>query len=570
MSVQVAKSSTPTAGRRTPLQMGGAGKPNKSQQQNAPETEKEKDTPTKEQNPPSTSITNPKVAGKGESTDLKKGTDKKNTNADNQTTENSNSAKDKTGDEKKKEDKKKEAKEAVKKDDKKQENGVNEGKEANKANGHKEADKKIRETPRQKDLREQREKEEKEQEAKKLKEAADELKKNIAKTEEVDTKNEPKEKEQGNVSPKEEEKELEMRKKNRKEPETPKKGEKKSRDADLVTPTKETQISPKTTPTNKSVASLAFEKDLKGFTPDGEEMESLLFDTEAEVNDGGPVGTSTPGRVLKLKQSPPKSGSRSYERQEIYERYGQVSTTKSDRTDRSPSGPLERPQFTASYRSISGRRSLRPAKEYSFHGSSSGTYRKISTELDYTTSSMNATVGSEIQNESSFSLFGRGKKRERTPPVISSNDSDPDAQVDVELSPKSPKRPRLDFSGILGIVASPVTMLRAKLSRTKIQSSTPNGKVTSTTSKDEEDGVENVSVIATDEMPTTEVAEAVEDVSIQDVEQEDLDEDELIEDADEELEEPADLKKPLHTQQLQQPVSTSMDSVSKRRMCNVM
>ncbi|XP_043951597.1 uncharacterized protein LOC108024791 [Drosophila biarmipes] len=133
-----------------------------------------------------------------------------------------------------------------------------------------------------------------------------------------------------------------------------------------------------------------------------------------------------------------------------------------------PSGsPAGTPART--FAQISGRRSIRPID--SLTPSKVGTYRCGNSDLDAsscTNASMNATVGSEIPNSSSFSFsfFGRGRKRERTPPPLSASQSTSDLGQDVDMSP--PKRARFDLFSLN--LASPFSMLRSRFSRTTISS----------------------------------------------------------------------------------------------------
>ncbi|XP_037948332.1 uncharacterized protein DDB_G0283697 [Teleopsis dalmanni] len=115
---------------------------------------------------------------------------------------------------------------------------------------------------------------------------------------------------------------------------------------------------------------------------------------------------------------------------------------------------------------ISGRRSIRTINNIQNYRE---TYRRINTELDESNctvnTSLNVTVGSEIPNSSSFSFFGRGRKRDRTPPQHSQ--SAMEIQIDGELSP--PKRARIDMYGLLSVVSSPLSLLRSRFSRASIQ-----------------------------------------------------------------------------------------------------
>lgn len=135
--------------------------------------------------------------------------------------------------------------------------------------------------------------------------------------------------------------------------------------------------------------------------------------------------------------------------------------------------PLDRSACPTSLKNISGRRSLRPMKDYVFQHTTNNSlresYKKINTELDVANisnnTSMNVTVGSEAPSNWSFSFLGRSRKRDRTSPEITSETG----VNDMDSSPTNSKRARFDFSGIVGYLASPVTMLRERLSRTRIQ-----------------------------------------------------------------------------------------------------
>lgn len=103
-------------------------------------------------------------------------------------------------------------------------------------------------------------------------------------------------------------------------------------------------------------------------------------------------------------------------------------------------------------RKVSGRRSTRPIDESHFN------YRNQNDSLN---STMNATVGSEIHNDSVFTPGMLSSDRKRRPVTESMENID------------SPKRSRLDFSGIFNTITSPVALLRNKFRRTNLGSSTP-------------------------------------------------------------------------------------------------
>lgn len=103
-------------------------------------------------------------------------------------------------------------------------------------------------------------------------------------------------------------------------------------------------------------------------------------------------------------------------------------------------------------RKVSGRRSTRPIDESRF------SYRNQNDSLN---STVNATVGSEIHNDSVFTPGSLSSDRKRRPVTESMENID------------SPKRSRLDFSGIFNTITSPVALLRNKFRRTNLGSSTP-------------------------------------------------------------------------------------------------
>ncbi|EDV91358.1 GH14452 [Drosophila grimshawi] len=215
------------------------------------------------------------------------------------------------------------------------------------------------------------------------------------------------------------------------------------------------------------------------------EMEPLTVDASpirSVASSAQPTATSTPGRNLFGFQS------------SVSKQANEVELTSQQSI--SPAVAVAR-----NFSQISGRRSIRPAAIQT--PGRMGNYRCLNTsELDtsgFTNTSMNATVGSEIPNSSSFSFsfFGRGRKRERTPPPLSGSQSANDLAQDVEMSP--PKRARFELFSMS--LASPFSMLRSRFSKATI--STPSSRKqldqTPPTGDDEEDGgvgkVQNVSGI---------------------------------------------------------------------------
>ncbi|XP_055847719.1 uncharacterized protein DDB_G0288805 [Episyrphus balteatus] len=181
-------------------------------------------------------------------------------------------------------------------------------------------------------------------------------------------------------------------------------------------------------------------------------------------------------------------------------------------TNRSPKSEIKPPKETLThtpdrkscprtFSSISGRRSIRPIGDYTFSGNLQirESYRKINTELDFTSSSLNVTVGSEVPNNESFSFFSRSRKRDRSSPTHQS------AEMQTDLSPKSPKRAKIDTGmyGFFNAMASPITMLRARLARASVQS-TPKKQIIN---QIEQEIVENVSAIAVEGTTTVAVDE---------------------------------------------------------------
>lgn len=201
------------------------------------------------------------------------------------------------------------------------------------------------------------------------------------------------------------------------------------------------------------VDSIVLEKDMRGFNDDNEEMESLRV-TETEFEDS-PMPRS---KVLKMKRVSPFR--RSTEIQPNVSALVNLSTVSEQSTEYGSGSP-----YGSSMR-ITGRKGMRPLRETTFRNLRE-TYRAIPTELNDSVSSMNATLGSEVGSDSFRTpvVAVLGRKR------MAADDID----EPVESPTESPKKARLDFSGFFGIMASPVTMLRNKFSRAKLQCSTPRG-----------------------------------------------------------------------------------------------
>lgn len=170
-------------------------------------------------------------------------------------------------------------------------------------------------------------------------------------------------------------------------------------------------------------------------------------------------------------------------------------------------GEVDKRRLFGSLRHITGRRSTRPLREQTLHNSMRETYRRTRTELDddydddgnggaddddaneVSISSMNATAGSVAMGtaDGDGSGLGLSVSRKRSGAQLGDSESDLVAASSVTSTAglESPKRARIDFGGMLyGMMASPVTLLRNKFSRSNLLCSTPNAKVSA-------DGQEN-------------------------------------------------------------------------------
>lgn len=281
-------------------------------------------------------------------------------------------------------------------------------------------------------------------------------------------------------------------------PVTPKSNSKANKTATPVnkTPTKASEKTPqkstpsnnsaKTTPVTKRVVTTAVDED--DDDDNDIEMEPLAIESSpiksSQNQDVGhiniaPSATSTPGKIILSKRH--------------------TAAPKSDvqlamQTGISP----ERPR---AFSQISGRKSIRPISDYTPSQFQSNlqfreSYRRINTELDVTNTSMNVTVGSEVPNNLSFSFFGRGRKRDRTPPQHSQS-AIGELQTDMEVSP--PKRARLDMHGFFSAVSSPLSLLRNRFSKATLQSSTPVKLQEKLNSSEDEIEVQNVSGVSVHE-----------------------------------------------------------------------
>lgn len=274
-------------------------------------------------------------------------------------------------------------------------------------------------------------------------------------------------------------------------PVTPKSNSKANKTSTPVnkTPTRVTEKTPqKSTPTNNSVKNTPVTKRVvtTAIDDDDIEMEPLAIESSpiksrqevAHINIA-PSATSTPGKILLPKRN--------------------LAVPKSDVQLAMQTGmSTERPKV---YSQISGRKSIRPISDYTPSKFQSNvqfreSYRRINTELDATNTSMNVTVGSEVPNNLSFSFFGRGRKRDRTPPQHSQS-AIGELQTDMEISP--PKRARLDMHSFFTVVSSPLTLLRNRFSKATLQSSTPVKLQHKLNTAEDEIEVQNVSGISVHE-----------------------------------------------------------------------
>lgn len=279
----------------------------------------------------------------------------------------------------------------------------------------------------------------------------------------------------------------------------------------LKTPVKENKNKNDETTTTTTVAPEVHEVNL---LDDVEMMEPLKFIEEPNSCSvfavSTPAKTCSPKEALNLFEAPSSKPSPKSE----------IKPTKETLTH-----TPDRKSCPRSFSAISGRRSIRPIGDYTFSGNLQirESYRKINTELDFTSSSLNVTVGSEVPNNESFSFFSRSRKRDRSSPTPQSA-----MEVQNDLSPKSPKRAKIDggaMYGFLNVMASPITMLRARLARASVQS-TPKKQIID---EIEQEIVENVSAIA---------VEAI-DEEITATEEQTFNPDSTVADTNEQPEEPA-------------------------------
>ncbi|XP_049278962.1 mucin-5AC-like isoform X2 [Anopheles funestus] len=259
--------------------------------------------------------------------------------------------------------------------------------------------------------------------------------------------------------------------------------------------------------------SLLAEKSLKGFGSDGEEMDSLLLepwdleDTQSLARSiGGKSKMQKAAPQAQARVSPFKAGGKPQTKQDTAaaaaaadkeaansQNKNAHATESEGEKNRSPKATPKAAEADAPstptnvgdsdsligrpLRSISGRRSTRPIADIKF------THHRRSAAND-SISSMNVTIGSEVGNDSLLLRTPGSASRKR-------KDMTPESTSDDAAVVESPKRARLDFTGLLGMVATPVTMLKNRLSRVKLHS-TPRSLAV-----DEEDASKVVTAEAT-------------------------------------------------------------------------
>lgn len=202
---------------------------------------------------------------------------------------------------------------------------------------------------------------------------------------------------------------------------------KEKRKPEVATPTK----TPKALPSE----SLLAEKSLKGFNENLEEQESIR-------NSDSPIFPKE-GKILKLSQGPTSSASRSKRSEKLDDASLVVNlSTVSELSNESNSTPIERSIY--SLRGVKGRKSTRPLGDFDYRMRES--YHQIPNEFSIST---NVTSSSESPR-----ISGQFKRN---------------IDDDETTSPKRPK-----FNAVVELIASPVRMLSARFSRSRLSTSTPN------------------------------------------------------------------------------------------------
>lgn len=208
--------------------------------------------------------------------------------------------------------------------------------------------------------------------------------------------------------------------------------------------------------------SVTLEKDFKGFTSDGDEMDSLIGMVDLQNVVSLPLSHRISGRIFKMKDSPTPNKARvSPLRQTVNLNELGFTGNLSPLTEQSNEDILQSSRSNLSYgstlRKISGRKATRSVPDNLLRN----ILKEQRSVVEDSMSSLNVTVGSDISDDISFRTpiaKVLGRKR-----AVNSND----------FIPENPKRAK--FANYLSdIITSPVTMLRNKMQSTKIQSSTPN------------------------------------------------------------------------------------------------
>lgn len=198
---------------------------------------------------------------------------------------------------------------------------------------------------------------------------------------------------------------------------------------------------------------------------ENEEMEPLLMqvdvDEKTPLKNSAPTSTSTPtpsSRILRMCSGPPERNESPMSLMTVVDPKNNTSTCVNLSTLTNPHSPDK--SYGAKVRSVSGRRPM--LREISYQNS----YREHVRNND--------TYSPNVINESSSSGYlDQSQRSINTSSFVARKRYNEDYIV-KEID--SPKRPRLDVSGLLTLVSSPVTMLRNRLARARIQSSTPNSK----------------------------------------------------------------------------------------------
>uniref|UniRef100_A0A182MI16 Uncharacterized protein n=1 Tax=Anopheles culicifacies TaxID=139723 RepID=A0A182MI16_9DIPT len=262
--------------------------------------------------------------------------------------------------------------------------------------------------------------------------------------------------------------------------------------SDEVSAAKGSEQQPKGDKTVVLENSLLAEKSLKGFYTDGEEMDSLLEPWDSDDTQKQPQPQSAgkskmqkPATQAQEQVSPPKAGGKTQTKpQDTATAEKEVTNSPNKKAqqaaeegekNRSPkaAGPKavesDAPSTPSNVggaghdsligrplRSISGRRSTRQIGDIKF------THHRRSAVND-SISSMNVTIGSDIGNDSMLLNTPGSASRKR-------KEMTPESTSDDGPVVESPKRARLDLSGFFGKIATPVTMLKNRLSRVKLHS----------------------------------------------------------------------------------------------------